>query len=433
MAGQTHRIGELRFRLRAPDAVVADAWCRAVEGFSESRLLPLIEAAFDDLAPDKVLVLDRLDLDLGALGADPMALIPALQAALEAALARLRAPSAVLGPANPDAYPEALIAEFVQKGGVALPEPAIALQAAWAEVAKLPSHRLSQVLACLALLCGDARAARRLVTTAPPNLLRAMARALAGQPDGDTPSASRSPAPEGPVLAALRSLAVSPSDSMAAAALVAALDGAVATQPVPPEHPAGSVLERPAPLPEPPVAPPQAKAVEPLPLAVPAAGLVLLHPFLATYFDSLGLLAGPGRFAGTHACSLAVRLSQRLATGAETAPEADCVLAKLLCGLKPEEALLPVGLHVPSEQRVAEEADRLLTAVIGHWAKLGRTSPEGLREAFLRRPGLVQRKGDGWLLRVERRGTDVLLDSLPWTIGLVRTPFMTSLLAVDWR
>jgi hypothetical protein len=433
MAGQTHRIGELRFRLKAPDAAMAEAWGRAVEGLSENRILPLIEAAFDDLAPDKVLVLDRLELDLGAVGADPVALVPALKAALETALARLRVPISDDEPPGLAADPVALIAEFLQRGGLVLPEPAIALQAAWADVAKLPPHRLSHILARLALSCADAQAARRLVSTAPAGLLSAMARALAGQPDGDTPSAGGSPVPEGPVLAALRSLAVSPAVPMAAAALVAALDGAAAPQPVPPERPASSDLERPAPLPEPPLAPPQAKAVEPLPLAVPAAGLVLLHPFLATYFDSLGLLAGPGRFADTHARSLAVRLSQRLATGAETAPEADCVLAKLLCGLKPEEALVPDGLHLPSAQRISEEADRLLVAVIGHWAKLGRTSPEGLREAFLRRPGLLQPQGGEWQLKVERRGTDVLLDSLPWTIGLVRTPFMTALLKVDWR
>jgi hypothetical protein len=170
-----------------------------------------------------------------------------------------------------------------------------------------------------------------------------------------------------------------------------------------------------------------------LPLAIPAAGLVLLHPFLATYFDRLGLLAGPGRFADTHARSLAVRLAQRLSTGAATAPEADCVLAKLLCGLSPEDALLADVPHPPSAERIAEEADRLLVAVVGHWTKLGNTSPEGLREAFLRRPGLVRRTGEGWMLVVERRGTDVLLDSLPWTISLVRTPFMARILKVDWR
>jgi hypothetical protein len=36
------------------------------------------------------------------------------------------------------------------------------------------------------------------------------------------------------------------------------------------------------------------------------------------------------------------------------------------------------------------------------------------------------------ILRVERRGIDVLLDSLPWTISQVKTPFMDRILAVDW-
>jgi hypothetical protein len=432
MDGQSHRVGELRFRLKVPDTAVAEAWGRALERGMESRLLPLIEAAFDRLAPDGLFVIDRLDLDLGALGADPMELFPALEAALKTALARLKAPAAGQAPAAA-ADPVGLIADFLQLGGLALPGPAAALQAAWAVVAELPPHRLSRTLARLAPLCADAPAARRLVTTAPQDVLRAMARALAGPQESENASADKSPASDGAVLAALRALALAPADLKAAAALVAALDGVAAAPPAPADRPAIRDLERSAPRPELPSAPTQARTVAPLPLAVPAAGLVLLHPFLATYFDSLGLVAGPGRFAGTHARSLAVRLADRLATGAETAPEADCVLAKLLCGLEPEDALMPDGLRAPSAHRVAEEADRLLVAVIGHWSRLGRTSPDGLREAFLRRPGLVERKGEGWQLKVERRGTDVLLDSLPWTIGLVRTPFMTSLLKVDWR
>jgi hypothetical protein len=429
MAVQSHRIGELRFRFKAPDAITAESFGRAVEAMAEDRLLPLIEAAFDRLAPDRVLVIDRLEFDLGALGADPTELLQAF----EEALVRLKASSSGKVAEDTATDPVVLIAEFLQRGGLALPDPGAALQAAWAEVACLPKQQLARALARLAPVCGDDRAARRLLTTAPAGLLEAMARALAGLPERANTSLGKRSLPDATVLSAIRALAGAPEVPAVASVFVAALTGEVAqTAPIA-KRLVLPLVDDPAPGPEPPPPPVPAKAQEMVPLAVPAAGLVLLHPFLSPYFDSLGLLAGPGRFSDTHARSLAVRLAQRLATGADTAPEADCVLAKLLCGLDPDEALLSDGTRAPSAERIADEGNRLLTAVIGHWAKLGRTSPEGLREAFLRRPGLVCRTGDGWRLSVERRGTDVLLDSLPWSIGLIRTPFMATLLRVDWR
>ncbi|MCY1311256.1 hypothetical protein D9M70_615390 [compost metagenome] len=71
--------------------------------------------------------------------------------------------------------------------------------------------------------------------------------------------------------------------------------------------------------------------------------------------------------------------------------------------------------------------------MIGHWQRLGNTSPAGLREGFLSRPGRLERRGDGWLLSVESSGIDILLQDLPWTLSRVRTPFMQSMLSVDWR
>ncbi|MNN25600.1 hypothetical protein D3C81_1390780 [compost metagenome] len=49
------------------------------------------------------------------------------------------------------------------------------------------------------------------------------------------------------------------------------------------------------------------------------------------------------------------------------------------------------------------------------------------------RPGRLERRGDGWLLSVESSGIDILLQDLPWTLSRVRTPFMQSMLSVDWR
>ena len=80
----------------------------------------------------------------------------------------------------------------------------------------------------------------------------------------------------------------------------------------------------------------------------------------------------------------------------------------------------------------AAEAESLLRAAIGHWTALGQASPAALRETFLQRPGRLGRVAEGWRLEVERRGTDVLLDRLPWGLGAVRLPWMPHPLFVDW-
>jgi len=44
---------------------------------------------------------------------------------------------------------------------------------------------------------------------------------------------------------------------------------------------------------------------------------------------------------------------------------------------------------------------------------------------------LEQRK-DGHLLRIERKGRDMLLDKLPWGIGFFKLSWMEVKLTVDW-
>jgi hypothetical protein len=159
---------------------------------------------------------------------------------------------------------------------------------------------------------------------------------------------------------------------------------------------------------------------------VTCAGVVLLHPFLATLFERLGVasegaLLRPDRALG---------ILHFLATGARRAPEHAIVLAKLLCGLPLEE---PCGAPFHLADDEAAEADALLEAVIGHWDALGGASPDALRGTFLTRPGKLNRRGEDDLLQVEPQSFDLLLDRLPWGIGAVRLPWMRRMLWVEWR
>jgi hypothetical protein len=109
--------------------------------------------------------------------------------------------------------------------------------------------------------------------------------------------------------------------------------------------------------------------------------------------------------------------------------EHDLLVEKLLCG-HPWDAPLPVSLALTAAER--RRSEELLDAAIGHWRVLGNTSRDGLRSAFLRRAGTASAIASGWKLQIARAGHDVLLDSLPWGIGLVLLPWMEAPLHVEW-
>jgi Contractile injection system tape measure protein len=161
-------------------------------------------------------------------------------------------------------------------------------------------------------------------------------------------------------------------------------------------------------------------------LLVDNAGVVLLHPFLPRLFDGLGVAAGdelvdPGR---------ALCLLHHLATGELTAPEHQLTLAKVLCGVALDE---PAEADVGLTDVETAEAIAVLDAAIGHWGALGGSAPDALRGEFLMRPGMLAVDADGdWLLRVEARTADILLDQLPWGVSLVKLPWMDRLLRVEW-
>ncbi|CAN7748491.1 contractile injection system tape measure protein [Pseudorhodoferax sp. LjRoot39] len=164
-------------------------------------------------------------------------------------------------------------------------------------------------------------------------------------------------------------------------------------------------------------------------LAVGNAGLVLLAPYQPRLFMLLGL-ADARAFTGPEAAERAVQLLQLLVTGEADAPEPALVLNKLLCGL---DQATPVARRFEPTAAERSAIDGLLAAVVQHWKVLGSTSPAGLRETFLQRPGRLQRQDEAWRLQVLPGPFDMLIDQLPWGYATIRHPWMEQVLHVDWR
>ncbi|MFN3810305.1 MAG: contractile injection system tape measure protein [Roseateles asaccharophilus] len=185
------------------------------------------------------------------------------------------------------------------------------------------------------------------------------------------------------------------------------------------------------------------------PIWVDDAGQVLLAVYAQRLFARFELLDESGRqWRSETARAHAVACLQYLVRGAQgldTPDEHRLPLSKLLCGASPETLLAPDSGPEPARQA---ELEGLLQALIAHWAALGQTSPQALRESFLQRGGRLVQETQAesvegpegrreeparWRLRVEGRAFDVLLDRLPWSYGLIRLPWMSAVLHVDWR
>src|SRR5690606_28418316 len=125
----------------------------------------------------------------------------------------------------------------------------------------------------------------------------------------------------------------------------------------------------------------------------------------------------------------AVALLHWLASEDPEPPEYALPLAKLLCGLAPDA---PFELESALEPPELQESERMLDALIAHATILRDMSVADLRASFLRRAGILSTRDGGWLLQVERRSHDVVLDRFPWTWTWVRLPWMPAPLRVEW-
>ncbi|MEO8862522.1 MAG: contractile injection system tape measure protein [Ginsengibacter sp.] len=161
---------------------------------------------------------------------------------------------------------------------------------------------------------------------------------------------------------------------------------------------------------------------------IPNCGIVILHPFLLMFFRELGLVE-ENTFKSDEKKQRAVLLLHYLATGETEMPEFNLTLCKLLCGVDIEE---PVPNFIELTELEINESANLLKAVTQHWVPLHNTSAEGLRSSFFSREGKITPTENGWILKVEQKAIDILLDKLPWGIGTIKLPWMKKTLNVEW-
>jgi hypothetical protein len=159
------------------------------------------------------------------------------------------------------------------------------------------------------------------------------------------------------------------------------------------------------------------------------AGLVLVAPFLGMVFKDLGYLTKGRDFVTAAARIRAVHFSQYLVTSEQHPAECDLALNKVICGMQVDE---PLERFIDLTQPERDAAREVLDSALEHWTALKRTSAPVFQQTFLQHEGILTKESSHWLLRIERISVDVLIDTLPWTISVIKHPWMKQPVMVEW-
>ena len=176
-------------------------------------------------------------------------------------------------------------------------------------------------------------------------------------------------------------------------------------------------------------------AVQPEYIEVPNAGLCLLAVWFSRLFDMLGLLEanadGKKDLRDTAARIRAIFILQRLVTEEKREyREQELALNRILTGC-PFHVPLPKTLELTDNE--IRTAESMLSGVKANWDKMKGTSVKGFQKSFIERPGKLEQREDKWVLYVEERSYDILLDSLPWSYRTIRLPWLKKKINVIWR
>ncbi len=173
---------------------------------------------------------------------------------------------------------------------------------------------------------------------------------------------------------------------------------------------------------------PEDNTTRPRQILVANAGLCLLANYLPALFKNLGYLEN-NNFKNRKQIIKALYLLEYMVYGKKTNHEYRLQLNKLLCGLTAQEVLASTPRL---SKKDCEEADELLQAVINNWNSLKNTSLQGFRTSFLQRNALLLEEEKAWTMRVEKKGIDILLDSIQWSYNIIRLPWMQKMITVEW-
>lgn len=173
-------------------------------------------------------------------------------------------------------------------------------------------------------------------------------------------------------------------------------------------------------------------AVQPDYIPVTNAGLCLFAPWIIRLFGMLDLLAEDRKdLKDMDARIRAIFILQRLVTAEQREyKESDLAFNRVLAAC-PFNVPIPKNLELTDKE--IETVASMLAGVKANWPKMVNTSVGGFQRSFIEREGQLEQRENKWVLTVENKAYDILLDSLPWSYKMIRLPWLKKPISVLWR
>lgn len=165
-------------------------------------------------------------------------------------------------------------------------------------------------------------------------------------------------------------------------------------------------------------------------------GLILLWPFISTLYSTLKLTEEQKKGEGAIEVHFVDEICQAKAFSlllymlGETEDAGFYGVINILVGYEIDSIVeMPIALT----ELEKEEANRLLRSVIKHWEALRSMPIQSFQTLFLQRKVECRETDTGYHMVVEHQTIDILLQKLPWGLGIINMPwFGGKLLSVDW-
>lgn len=156
------------------------------------------------------------------------------------------------------------------------------------------------------------------------------------------------------------------------------------------------------------------------------AGLIIVHPYLSHFFTNCGLLDDNNTITDQET---AIHALHYIATKKEQQLENNMVFEKFLCGVPIQKT---IQRQIVLSDHIKEQAEELLQSVVENWGVLNNASSDLVRHEFLQRQGKLSFTEDNPKVVIERKTQDILVDKLPWGIGICKLPWLDQLVFTNW-
>ncbi len=97
----------------------------------------------------------------------------------------------------------------------------------------------------------------------------------------------------------------------------------------------------------------------------------------------------------------------------------------------------PFQVPLPKTLKLADyeimTIESMIIGIKNNCEKFKNISAKGFQLNFIERPGRLEQREDKWVLYVEGRSYDMLLDFLPWSYRFVQLPWLEKRINVVWR